>query len=57
VKTAEQVAEQASKAREATLNRDILIRRMRDEGASLRTIASAAGLSHMAISKILSRTT
>lgn len=53
--TAEQLASQARKAREATLRRDELIRAMRAEGASLRTIAGVAGLSHMAISKILAR--
>lgn len=53
--TADQLASQARKAREATLRRDELIRQMRDEGASWRTIASAAGLSHMAIKKIVAR--
>lgn len=35
--------------------RDRLIHEARDEGLSLRTIASAAGLSHTAIAKILAR--
>lgn len=54
--TAEQLASQARKAREATLRRDELIRQMRDEGSSLRTIAEAAGLTHPAIVKILRKT-
>ena len=33
----------------------LAIRQMRAEGASLRTIAQAAGLSHMAISKIIAK--
>ena len=38
-----------------TAKRDRLIREARDEGASLRAIASACGLSHTAIAKILRR--
>lgn len=53
--TAQELASQAKRAREATARRDELVRQMRAEGASLRTIASAAGLSHMAISKIVGR--
>lgn len=53
--TAQQLASQARKAREATARRDELIRQMRAEGASWRTIAAAAGLSHMAISKIVAK--
>ena len=53
--TAEHLAAWADKARAATARRDELIRQMRDEGASWRTIASAAGLSHMAIKKIVAR--
>jgi DNA invertase Pin-like site-specific DNA recombinase len=53
VTTAQEVASQARKAREATLRRDELIRQMRAEGASLRTIALAAGLTHPAVVKIL----
>lgn len=45
----------ADKARAATTNRDEAIRRARDEGASLRVIAEAAGLTHTAIAKILAR--
>ena len=54
--TAQQLASQARKAREAVARRDALIRQMRDEGSPLRTIAEAAGLTHTAIAKILSRT-
>lgn len=53
--TGQQLASQARKAREATLRRDELIRQMKTEGASLRTIAEAAGLTHTAIAKILAR--
>lgn len=54
--TAQQLASQARKAREATLRRDELIRQMRAEGASFRTIAGVAGLSHMAVVKIINKT-
>lgn len=53
--TEKDVAVWADKARAATLRRDQAIRVMRAEGASLRTIAAAAGLSHMAVSKILAK--
>lgn len=53
--SAKEVASWARKAREATARRDQAIRRMRDQGASLRAIAEAASLSHTAIAKILSR--
>ena len=53
--TAQELASQAQKAREAVSRRDALIRQMRVEGSPLRTIAEAAGLSHTAIAKILSR--
>jgi hypothetical protein len=53
--TAQEVARWANKAREATAERDDRIRQMRDEGASLRAIAEAAGLTHTAIAKILAR--
>lgn len=53
VTTAQELASQAKKAREATLRRDELIRQMRVEGSSLRSIAEAAGLTHPAIVKIL----
>ena len=54
VNTGGQFASQARKAREATIQRD-LIRQMREEGAPLRTIAEAAGLTHTAVAKILAR--
>lgn len=54
--TGQQLASQARKAREATLRRDELIRQMRAEGSSLRSIADAAGLTHPAIVKILRKT-
>lgn len=53
--SAREVASWARKAREATQRRDEAIRAMRDEGASLRTIAEAASLSHTAVAKILNR--
>lgn len=53
--TAKDVAAWANKARAATLRRDEAIRQMRAEGASWRTIAAAAGLSHMAVSKIVAK--
>jgi len=43
----------ASKARQATAKRDAAIHQMRAEGASLRDIGDAAGLSHSAVAKIL----
>lgn len=45
----------AHEAKAWTVMRDEAIRQMRAEGASLRTIATAAGLSHGAIAKILGR--
>lgn len=42
----------ARKAREALIKRDDAIRKMRAEGASLRAIAEAAGLTHTAIANI-----
>lgn len=53
--SAQQVASWAKKAREATVHRDEAIRAMRGEGATLREIGAAAGLSHVAIAKILAR--
>lgn len=53
--TAKEVASWARKAREATLRRDEAIHRMHAEGATLRAIGEAAGLSHTAIKKILVR--
>lgn len=54
--TAQEVASQSRKARDATLARDKAIRQMHAEGATLRAIAEAAGLTHTAIAKILART-
>lgn len=53
--TAKEVASWAKRAREATAQRDQAIRRMRDEGATLRAIAESAGLTHTAVAKILAR--
>lgn len=55
VPIADEVASLAKQGREAIAGRDAAIRAMRYEGASLRTIADAAGLTHTAIAKILSR--
>jgi lambda repressor-like predicted transcriptional regulator len=55
VTTAQQVASWAKKAREATAKRDEAIRQMREEGATLRAIAAAAGLTHSGVAKVLSR--
>lgn len=52
---AQQLARASRTVREATARRDSLIRQLHDEGASLRQIAEAAGLSHTAIAKILRR--
>lgn len=52
---AAEVRRWATKAREATQRRDEAIRQASAEGASLRTIAEAAGLSHTAIAKILAK--
>lgn len=53
--TAQALASQARKAREAVSRRDQLIRQMRAEGATLRAIAEAAGVTHTAVAKILAR--
>lgn len=53
--TAQQLASQARKAREAIARRDSLIRQMRAEGATLRAIAQAAGLNHQTVANILGR--
>lgn len=47
----------AEKAARWTVERDALIRRARAEGATLREVAEAVGLSHTAVSKIESRAT
>lgn len=53
--TAESLASCAATAREATARRDQLIRQMRDEGATYREIAAAAGMTHQGIMRILRR--
>lgn len=53
--TAQQVATWAEKARVATVRRDEAIRRMRDEGATLRAIAEAAGMTHPGVARILAK--
>jgi len=55
VTAAQQVASWATKARDATKKRDDAIRQMRAEGASLRAIAAAAGLTHPGVAKIIQR--
>jgi predicted transcriptional regulator len=52
---AQQLASQSKRAREATALRDRLIRQMRDEGSTLRSIAESAGLTHSAVAKILAK--
>ncbi len=52
---ADMVARYAAAAREATEARDEAIRQMIAEGASLRKVGDAAGLSHTAISKIVQK--
>jgi hypothetical protein len=51
-----EVARWAKKAREATERRNQAIKEAYDEGATLREIAAAAGLSHTAIAKIIAKT-
>ena len=53
--TAQRLAAWADRARQATDRRNELIRQMRDEGATLRQIAAAAGVSHVSVAKILAR--
>lgn len=45
----------AEKAARWTVERDALIRRARSEGATLREVAEAVGLSHTAVAKIEQR--
>lgn len=45
----------ADKARLATIERDAAIAAMHAEGATLRAIGDAAGLSHTAVAKIVAR--
>ena len=53
--TAERLSVAAAAVGTAVAERDELIRRMRAEGASLRQIAAAAGLTAMGVKKILDR--
>ncbi len=53
---AQRVATAAKRARVATAQRDQAIRAMRSEGATLRTIADAAGLTHAGVARILNKT-
>lgn len=53
--TADDVARWAKKAREAIEKRDDAIRAMREEGATLREIAAAAGLTHAGVAKIVAK--
>jgi len=55
VTTAELVRERCAAIPLAVAARDEAIRQMRDEGASLREIAAAAGMSHVAVAKILGK--
>ena len=52
---ARRVATWAGKARVATAKRDEAIRQMAAEGASLRAVGAAAGLTHAGVAKILKR--
>lgn len=53
--TAQMLASQAKKAREAIARRDELIRQMRAEGATLRAIAETAGMNHQTVANVLAR--
>jgi IS30 family transposase len=53
--TPERAAWWAEEARAALGNRDQAIREWRAEGASLRTIAEAVGMTHSAIARICRR--
>jgi len=52
---AQRVAAWAGKARVATAMRDEAIRQMSAEGASLRAVGVAAGLTHAGVARILKR--
>lgn len=52
---AEKVRKRAEAVPRATERFHEAIRQMRDEGATLREIGEAAGMSHVAIGKILSK--
>jgi lambda repressor-like predicted transcriptional regulator len=53
--TAGIVSYQAREVQRAIANRDRAICKMHDEGASLREIAKAAGMSHGGVRKIIDR--
>ena len=52
---AEKVRKRAEAVPKAIERRDEAIRQMRAEGATLREIGAAAGMSHVAIGKILAK--
>lgn len=52
---AAEVRRWADKARAATEKRDDAIRAMRAEGATLRDIAAAAGMTHAGVARVLKR--
>lgn len=54
--TAELLADAAADLAAARSRRDELIRAMHEEGASLRTIAEAAGVSHQTVANIVRAT-
>lgn len=53
--SAQRVASWAKKAHDATLRRDAAIRQMRAEGATLRSIALAADMTHTGVARVLGR--
>lgn len=55
--TQEDVTTWAGRAREATAKRDDTIRALRSEGASLRAIGRAAGMSPAGVRRVLDRGT
>jgi hypothetical protein len=54
--TAQELQQAASQLRDALHARDQLVARMRHEGATIRQIAAAAGLSPQGVVRILERT-
>lgn len=55
--TADKLARAVADMDAARSRRDELIRQMRDEGAPLRTIAGAAGMTAAGVAKVLNRST
>jgi hypothetical protein len=53
--TAEKVRRRAKEVPEATERLHEAMRQMREEGATLRAIGEAAGMSHVAVAKILAK--